>query len=298
MSAPRLLSVVILTHQEEANLGFSLASLRGLDADIYVVDSGSTDATTAIAAEAGAHVVSHPFENHAHQLNWALETLPIATAWIMRLDADERLTPELVTELNALLPTAPADVTGLMVKRRVYFWGRWIRHGGYYPTWLLRVWRRGQARCEPVWMDEHMVVDGDRTLRLDHDLIDENRKGLGFWTDKHNRYADREVKDFLARESTAKAAGTLAGQAGRRRWLKENLYARSPRFLRALLYWLYRYIILLGFLDGRPGLVFHFLQGFWYRFLVDAKLEEIERDAPADAKQTGRHISRAASKFR
>jgi glycosyltransferase involved in cell wall biosynthesis len=298
VSAPRLLSVVILTHQEEANLGFCLASLRGLDSDIYVVDSGSTDATIAIAEQAGAHAVSHPFENHAHQLNWALKTLPIATAWVMRLDADERLTPELVTELNALLPTAPAEVTGLMVKRRVYFWGRWIRHGGYYPTWLLRVWRRGQARCEPVWMDEHMVLDGDRTLRLEHDLIDENRKGLGFWTDKHNRYADREVKDILARESAAKAAGTLDGQAGRRRWMKQNLYLRSPRFLRALLYWLYRYVILLGFLDGRPGLVFHFLQGFWYRFLVDAKLEEIERDAPANAEETGRHISRAASKTR
>ncbi len=276
------LTVVILTYQEEANLGVCLDSLRPLAPEIFVVDSGSTDATVAIAERAGARVVSHPFETHARQLNLALQTLPITTPWVMRLDADERLTPELAAELKALLPAAPTDVAGLMLKRRVYFWGRWIRHGGYYPTWLLRVWRRGHARCEPKWMDEHMVLDGGRIVKLDHDLIDENHKGLGFWTEKHNRYADREVKDMLARKSGASDAegGALAGQAVRRRWMKQNLYAHAPLFLRAFLYWFYRYVILLGFLDGRPGLVFHLLQAFWYRFLVDAKLEEWQRRAP------------------
>jgi glycosyltransferase involved in cell wall biosynthesis len=271
------LTVIVLTHNEEQNLPACLESIRELDAEVVVVDSGSTDRTLAIAGEAGCRVVEHPFENHAAQLNWALERLPVTTPWVMRLDADERLSPELVRELSGRLSDLPEEVTGLLIKRRVYFWGRWIRHGGYYPTWLLRIWRHGRARCEQRWMDEHMIVDRGRTLRLDHDIVDENRKGLTFWTDKHNRYADREVQDLLALEERATTAGELGDQPGSRRWLKENLYARSPLFWRAIAYWLYRYVLLLGFLDGRPGLVFHFLQGFWYRFLVDAKLAEWQR---------------------
>ena len=277
---PRLLSVVILTLNEEANLPVALASLRGLQAEICVVDSGSADRTVAIARGAGCHVVEHPWETYATQMNWALDHLPIVTPWVMRLDADERLTPELAQELSTKLLELPDDVTGLLVKRRVYFWGRWIRHGGYYPTWLLRIWRHGRAHCEQRWMDEHMVVDGGRTLRLHRDIIDENHKGLTFWTDKHNRYADREVNDLLALRARTRTAGTLDDQPGSRRWLKENLYGRAPLFWRAFGYWFYRYVLRLGFLDGRPGLVFHFLQGFWYRFLVDAKLVERQYAGP------------------
>jgi glycosyltransferase involved in cell wall biosynthesis len=272
-----LLSVIILTRDEEANLPAALSSLQGLSPEVFVVDSGSTDRTLAIARAAGCQVVEHRWETYATQMNLALDQLAITTPWVMRLDADERLTPELAQELADRLPALPDDVTGLLVKRRVYFWGRWIRHGGYYPTWLLRIWRHGRARCEQRWMDEHMIVDGGRTLRLGHDLIDENHKGLTFWTEKHNRYADREVKDLLALRDRTRTAGELDDQPGSRRWLKENLYGRAPLFWRAFGYWFYRYVLRLGFLDGRPGLVFHFLQGFWYRFLVDAKLVELER---------------------
>ncbi|MBF6568112.1 MAG: glycosyltransferase family 2 protein [Candidatus Binataceae bacterium] len=269
----KLLSVVILTHNEEPNLAVCLSSLEGLSAEIFVVDSGSVDRTAEIARGFGARVVEHPFVNYAAQLNWALDNLPIRTPWVMRLDADERLTPELAAELQSALPEAPADVSAFMMKRRVYFWGRWIRHGGYYPTWLLRVWRHRQARCEERWMDEHMIVLAGQTLRLGNDFIDENRKGLGFWTGKHNRYADREVADLTASGLLSSAPG-LPDQMGRRRWFKQNFYGRLPLFWRAFFYWFFRYFILLGFLDGKPGLVFHFLQGFWYRFLVDAKLYE------------------------
>jgi glycosyltransferase involved in cell wall biosynthesis len=272
-----LLSVIILTQDEEANLPIALSSLHGLNAEILVVDSGSTDRTLDIAQAAACRVVEHPWQNYATQMNWALDQLAIATPWVMRLDADERLTPELAQELSARLPQLPDDVTGLLVKRRVYFWGRWIRHGGYYPTWLLRIWRAGRARCEQRWMDEHMVTVGGQTLRLGHDIIDENHKGLTFWTDKHNRYADREVNDLLALRARPRTAVELTDQPASRRWLKERLYARAPLFWRAGAYWFYRYVLRLGFLDGRPGLVFHFLQGFWYRFLVDAKLVELER---------------------
>jgi glycosyltransferase involved in cell wall biosynthesis len=273
------LSVVILTFDEEKNLPVTLASLATLGAVVFVVDSGSRDRTVEIARAAGCEVVTHAFTTHARQLNWALANLPIRTDWVLRLDADERLTPELAAELRAKLPSMPADVTALMLKRRVYFWGRWIRHGGYYPIWLLRLWRSGAAVCEDRDMDEHMLVQRGRIARLDNDIVDENQKGLGFWIDKHNRYADGEVAALRAEASEVRAAEVGAATA-RKRFLKNNLYARAPRYLRAFLYWAYRYFLRLGFLDGAPGLVFHFLQGFWYRLLVDAKLTESEMKEP------------------
>jgi glycosyltransferase involved in cell wall biosynthesis len=271
--APKALSIIILTRDEEANLGPTLDSLKNVPADLFVVDSGSTDRTLEIARAAGCLVHEHRFINHADQVNWALDHLPIATPWVMRLDADERLTPELAGELQVALEASPPEVTGYQLKRRVYFWGAWIRHGGYYPTWLFRIWRRGTARCEQRWMDEHMVSSEGRIARLRYDIIDENHKGIGFWVTKHNGYAEREVKDLLAAADEPETSA-VGGQAGRKRWLKKNLYARSPLFFRAFAYWFFRYFLLLGFLDGVPGLVFHFNQALWYRLLVDAKLRE------------------------
>jgi len=273
------LSVLILTHDEEKNLPFALESLKPLAPEIVIVDSGSRDRTLQIAAEAGCRVFEHPFTTHAKQVNWAIETIPFEGAWIMRLDADEWLTPELAAELDEKLSTLPAGIGGLMVKRRVYFWGRWIRHGGYYPTWLLRVWRRGAARCEDRDMDEHMLVHTGTIADLTHDIVDENHKGLAFWIDKHNRYSDHEVS-ALRKEETETAAAAVGTDVARKRRLKNGLYARAPRFFRAFLYWQFRYVAQFGFLDGKAGLVFHFLQGFWYRLLVDAKLEEAERAPP------------------
>jgi glycosyltransferase involved in cell wall biosynthesis len=272
-----LLSVIIMTKNEAANLPTCLVSLQALNAEIFIVDSGSSDRTTEIAKEAGCQIFYHPWVNHAKQFNWALQNLPITTPWIMRLDADEHLTPELVAELQSTLPQAPKEITGYEVKRRVFFMGRWIRHGGYYPTWLLRVWRTGLGTCEQRWMDEHIILSEGKVVNLKNDIIDENKKGLTFWTGKHNSYADREVKDLfgiIEEEQDELLDRTLTSQASQRRWVKKNLYARSPLFLRAFIYFLMRYIIGLGFLDGKEGLIFHFLQGFWYRFLVDAKIYE------------------------
>jgi glycosyltransferase involved in cell wall biosynthesis len=255
--------------------------LQSLKAEIFIVDSGSSDNTIEIAKQFGCQVFTNPFENQAQQLNWGLENIPISTDWIMRLDADERLTPELAEELRRTLPKTSEKITGYQVKRQVFFMGRWIRHGGYYPTWLLRVWRNGVGTCEQRWMDEHIILSEGKVADLKYDIIDENQKGLTFWTDKHNRYADREVKDLLGvlvEENDDLINSNQSSQAGNRRWVKKNFYARSPLFLRAFLYFLMRYIIGLGFLDGMQGLIFHFLQGFWYRFLVDAKIYEITRN--------------------
>jgi len=274
------ISTIILTYNEESNLAICLESLAEWVKEIYVVDSGSTDNTLEIAARYGAKPVHHPWETYAKQFNWALDELPLDGEWVMRMDADERVMPELRDELLARLPSVPSDVTGLYLKRRVYFMGRWIRHGGYYPTWLLRIFRRDIGRCESRHMDEHIVLSDGQTLRLENDIIDENHKGLTFWTNKHEGYAIREAKDLLGEDEQEEVIepSLWGSQAERKRWVKTHFYARLPLFWRAWFYFLVRYIFQLGFLDGRKGLAFHFLQACWYRFYVDAKIIEMRED--------------------
>lgn len=276
------LAVLILTHNEEKNIGKCLRSVLPLTRKICIVDSGSTDRTVEIARGLGAEVATHPWITYADQFNWGLDHLPFTAGWVMRLDADEELMPDLIDALQTFLADPPAGVNGVYIRRRVYFLDRWIRYGGYYPTWLLRVFRNGVGRCEALWMDEHIVVSQGTTVRMQHDIIDYNNKDLTFWTDKHNKYANRELLDLLAKETPDPAGRQLApsvleSQVQSRRWMKHNVYGQAPLFWRAFFYFLYRYIARLGFLDGKEGLIFHFLQGFWYRFLVDAKLFEHRR---------------------
>lgn len=273
------ISVLVLTHNEEVNLHALFESVQGWVMAVYVIDSGSTDRTVEIAESHGAVVKYHPWRTYADQFNWGLDNMPISTEWVLRLDADERVTPELAEELQRTLPGLPPDVTGMYVKYRNYFLGRWIRYGGIYPIWLMRVFRYGRARCENLWMDEHTVLLEGRAGKLTHDLIHHSFKDLNFFTLKHNSYASREALDMIGQsqhEDGHKISANLFGaQNERKRWLKGNIYKRSPLFLRAFLFFVYRYFFLWGFLDGSQGLIFHVLQGFWYRFYVDAKIWEM-----------------------
>lgn len=271
------ITTVILTYNEEINLPRCLESIKDWVSDIIVVDSGSTDNTVQIAKRCGARVVKHEFQNQAQQFNWALDTVSINTDWILRLDADERMTEKLWAEIAGVLAHVVPDICGFYFKRRVYFMGRWIRHGGYYPSYFLRLFRKGAARYEEREVDEHMILLRGKALRLEHDFIDENKKDLAWWTQKINNYTTREAIERLKinQRPTTKNQ-RLSGQAGRKRKLK-SAYLLLPFFWRAFGYFLYRYIFRFGFLDGKEGLIFHFLQGCWNQFLVDAKLYEHER---------------------
>ncbi|HOW51081.1 MAG TPA: glycosyltransferase family 2 protein [bacterium] len=279
------ITAIILTYNEERHIERCVKNAQTVASKVFLVDCSSTDRTRAIAEGLGATVVDHAWPgNHAAQLNWALENLPITTPWVMRLDADEYLTDELTAEINKVLPTMPSQTNGVYFKRRVYFMGRWIKHGGYYPTFLLRLWRHKKVVCEQRWMDEHMKVLEGTSVTLDHDFVDDNLNYLPWWTVKHNGYSSREAVELLNHTHHFMQSDVLGGdgdgsQEKTKRKLKENYYARLPLFLRALIYWKYRYFIKLGFLDGVPGLIWHFLQGFWYRFLVDAKIYQVERYA-------------------
>lgn len=276
------ISVIILTYNEEKNIGDCLKSVHAWAEDIFIVDSFSTDGTLDIARKYTKKIYQHPFETQAKQFNWALENLPLKSDWVFRLDADERVTQELDQELHQVLSKISSDITGFYIKRRVYFMGRWIKHGGYYPIWLLRIWRQYKAKVEERFMDEHVVLFEGKARRLNNDIEEKNKNDLHWWIGKHNNYATREAKDMLNIEQRTYVGDnvnpTLFGsQEKRKRWLKENLYSRAPLFLRSFLYFICRYIFRLGFLDGKTGLIFHFLQGFWYRFLVDAKIYESKK---------------------
>lgn len=274
--APRV-AAIILTKNEEKDLSACLESLSGVVSDIYVIDSGSTDRTVEIAEGYGAFVLTHPFLNHAAQLNWALSMVDPSSDWLLRIDADERLNEELRRELRVRLPQIGNDVTGLLISRRIRFLGRGINHGDSYPVWLLRLWRRGYGTCEDNWMDEHMALSEGRTLKLHGDLIHDIPKNLSEWIRKHDWYAERECKDILANAS--KDGDPSSPQPNNVKNVKKHLFLRLPPFYRAFLYWFYRYFVRLGFLDGKEGLIYHFLQAFWYRFLVDAKLYELQKNA-------------------
>ena len=284
------LAAVVLTLNEARHLPRCLASLRGVADSVTVVDSFSNDETPRVAGEHGARVVQRAWVNHADQLNWALTRLDADTGWVLNIDADEYLSPALAAEIRERLPALEAGINGVAFRRLVIFQGRAVRFGGVSRAPVLRLFRYGRARSESRWMDAH-VKGAEPSVTFRGELIDENLKPLTWWTDKHNRYASLEAVDLLNLEYGFGPRDSIAGlrggsRAGAKRWVKERVYARLPRGIRALAYFLYCYVFRLGFLDGPSGAVFHVLQGFWYRYLVDAKIAEVERcmrDSGADA---------------
>jgi glycosyltransferase involved in cell wall biosynthesis len=287
------LTVVILTFNEAIHIERALNSVSRIARHVFVIDSHSTDSTVEIAMANGATVLQNKFVNQAKQFQWALANAPICTEWVMRLDADEVVEDDLATEIQRRLPGLLSDVVGINLKRKHIFMDRWIRHGGRYPLLLLRIWRHGKGQIEDRWMDEHVVVSGGHTTTFEGRFSDHNLSDLTAFVQKHNKYATREAIDVLNQRhhlfpgSEPMRATNTSLQASVKRWLKEHIYNRIPFQISACLYFLLRYVVQLGFLDGREGLIYHFLQGFWYRFLVGAKILELERAiAPLSDVQT------------
>lgn len=224
-------------------------------------------------------MLQHAWKNYSDQFQWGLDNAGPTTEWVLRLDADEYLEEAAQAELRARLTALPAEVTGLQFKLKVIFRDRWICHGRYYSTLLLRLWRNGVGQIEQRWMDEHIVLAHGRTERiLGGDLVDHNLRDIGWWTEKHNRYATRHMVDHIGREHRLfeedNRIRATDGAARTKRFLKNHVYGRAPIYVRAALFYLYRYVVRLGFLDGKEGFVFHFLHGFWLMILIDAKIDE------------------------
>ncbi|MDP4269938.1 MAG: glycosyltransferase family 2 protein [Bacteroidota bacterium] len=288
------ITAIILTFNEEQHIERCIRSLSGIVDQVFVIDSYSHDKTTEIAEALGVKVLQNKFVNQAVQFNWALDHCDIAGDWIIRIDADEYVENPRTIDVKEYLSQLPADITGLHIDRKIVFMGKPLLHGGWYPKKNLRVFRTGIGRSEERWMDEHIVLSSGTCGDLPIDFVDENLNNLTWWIQKHNLYANREVVDFyltkFQMQNDHEVLPKLFGsEAERKRWLKEK-YMNFPFFLRPLINFIYRYIILRGFLDGKQGLMWHFLQGFWYRFLVDAKIYELEKKMGGDQERIVEYI--------
>ena len=271
------LAVVILTHNEEKNLPELLRSIEPLRARVFVVDSGSFDNTIEIAQSSDAATLTHPFTTHAAQWNWSLQQLPPDVRWVLGLDADQRLTPEACVSIRELVDSGEADVEGAYLARRQVFRGRWIRFGGYYPKYLLKLFRVDAVSSDVNdLVDHHFSVKG-KTRILRGDLIEANANELRIqvWIEKHNRYAALQAQDEIRRADASERSGRPFGDPDQRTlWLKA-WWRRTPLYIRPFFYFVYRYFFRFGFLDGKQGFIFHFMQAFWYRLLVDINIDEI-----------------------
>lgn len=268
------ITAIILTFNEEKNIEECIKSISNVVKRIVVVDSFSTDKTVEIAESLGAEIYKHEFINHAQQFIWATENIGIQTKWVFRIDADERLTDKSATELVELVDKHDNDdVNGIVVRFEVNFMGKRLRHGGIYPLKTMRVYKYGMAGMETRSMDEHIVLNEGKSIVMKNDCIHKDFKDLYSWIEKHNKYSNREVLDYFERQE-GEEGKSLNKSAKLKRFVKFKIYYKLPMGLRAKLYYWYRYYLKLGFLDGRAGKIFAFLQAYWYRFLVDAKIYE------------------------
>ena len=284
------ISVIILTYNEEIHIRRCIENARKFAKEIYVVDSYSTDATVATARLLGAEVYQNKWENYSRQFNWALCNLPITTGWIWRMDADEYLSDELVDELHRRLPSAGSGIGGFTAPCLRIFMGRHIRHG-IIPLILLRLFRTGHAACENRFMDEHIEVTEGSIEELESPFYDDNLNGLTWWTAKHNGYATREALDLLLTEyGMHDNSLTKSGRHTASVRQKKLKYVKLPLFWRAFAFFVYRYFFRLGFLDGKEGFLWHFLQGWWYRTLADAKVYEIKKQYGFDSSKIRNYL--------
>lgn len=292
------ISVIILTGNEELHIKRCLDRIAPFVKKVFVIDCFSRDNTVQIAqAYDNVLVLQHewPVGKYAEQFNWALDNAPISTKWVLRLDADEYLSDELLAELEEKLPSLGPCYTGVVFPLQRVFLGRKINHGIARGIKMLRLFVFGKARIEVRLMDEHLELHEGKMIEFVHCFSDDNLNNLSWWTQKHVGYAIREAVDLLDVEYDFSGNlsrtndSQIASQALSKRRKKEK-YAKQPLFWRSFVYFIYRYFVKLGFLDGKEGFLWDFLQGWWYRTLVDAKIYEIKKICGEDKEKIKQHL--------
>lgn len=266
---------IILTFNEELHLERCLKNIKNLFDQVYVIDSYSQDKTKEIAIQQNAKFLENKFINHAKQFNWALSQIDQNVDWIFRIDADEIITDDLKKEILSKLPKLDKSIKGIYINRYIFFQGKLLKHGGVFPNKVIRIFKKGYGYYKNKWMDERLTINGPVTS-FDSRIIDHNLNPLKWWIEKHNIYSNREALELIKNcyLSPKLKVFNMKKNSNINYYNLKNLYLKFPLFMRSFLYFIYRYIIRLGFLDGYQGFCFHFLQGFWYRFLVDAKYNE------------------------
>lgn len=285
------LTAIVLTKNEEKNIGACLASIQGFAKRVLVIDSGSTDGTVALARSLGADVMEHEFAYYAAQFNWGVDNGNIDTKWTLRLDADERFTPEAAARCEQLMRAhADDDVDGIAMQADLYFLGRLMKHGIRNKRKIM-LFKTGRGRIEDRKRDAHTVLtSGGRIVSIQERFVHNDFKDLNSYVARYNWYTIRELQDVLAYEAGASVNVATDPALQKTRKNKFGVYYKAPMFLRAWLWFCYNYYLRLGFLDGREGYIFHYLECYWYRFLVDAKLFEQKKTnaAPEELKALGK----------
>jgi len=274
LTAP--VSVVILTLNEEINIVDCLASCAWCD-DVHVLDSGSEDRTRQLAADLGAQVWEHPFESFGAQRNWAIENIPTRHEWIFHLDADERFTPELVREMDALLRRDPEEA-GFHAPSKLMFMGRWLKRAGGYPTYQMRLFHKGRMRFRDWGHGQREATDG-LVGKLDHPYVHYAfSKGLYDWLDKHNRYSSLEALQVIAsRHERPRLRGVLSHDPVERRRAWKLIGYRLP--FRPLMRWFATLFFLGGVLEGRPARTYASLLATYER-MTTLKVRLLKRVDP------------------
>lgn len=266
------ITAIILTRNEEKLIGGCIDQLKKVAKRIVVIDSFSDDNTMNILNEKEVEVYQHDFFNYSKQYKYGVEIAKPKTKWIFRIDADEYLTDESANEIERLCnENMNTDVTGIVIRFRNVFMGREMLHGGHYPWKKLSIYKTGFGDIEDRHMDEHIVLSEGKTIETKNDCVHHAFKSLSFLTNKYNWYSTREAMDYF---EDKKVNITNASFKTR---IKMNVYYKLPIGIRSYLFYVYRYYIRLGFLDGKEGKIYAFLQAYWYRFLVDAKIYEHEK---------------------
>ncbi|TAF75562.1 MAG: glycosyltransferase family 2 protein [Bacteroidetes bacterium] len=273
------ISVVILTFNEEKNIEETLSSVKKLTNDIVIIDSFSSDQTIEIAEKYNCFVLQNKFETFTKQWDFGLKNTPYKSVWILGLDADQVLSNELIDEVKDVI-SLPQSVSGFYIKRKMFFLDKWIKHGGYYPLYLLKLFKSDAVYLDKGELMEHHFYVNGATKKLKNDIIENNKnETIEFWLNKHVKYAKMQALEEFTQSKSEKKGNLFGNINERKTFLRKQIWENLPLFVRPFIYFIYRFIFLLGFLDGRRGLIFHFLQAFWYRFVVDAKIYELKNNA-------------------
>lgn len=271
------ITVIVLTKNESKNISRCLSSVSGWVKRIIVLDSFSDDDTVEIAKRFGAEVFFNKFVNYGNQFKYALEQIEHNTKWIFRLDADEEVSIESKNELMQLCKlNENSDVTGIVFKLEITFLGKKLKFGGNYPFKKLCIFKTGLAYMEDREMDEQIIIKNGKIIEMKTVSYHYDFKDLTFWISKHNQYSNRAALDYLNYKKRKQPINKLDRSAKIRRFIKIHFFNHLPLFISLPLIFFYKYILLLGFLDGKPGFYFIFFQIVWYRTLVNAKIYEIK----------------------
>ena len=264
-----MITVIILTYNEEINVRNALENMAGWAGENILLDSFSEDNTLEIARNFPVKIYQRKFDNYANQRNYAIKEIEKKNEWMLFLDADEVLTNELKLEIKRVIPTTNLD--GFFLKRRFYFMGKWIKHGGYYPVKILRLFKWRKAECERH-INEHIHISGN-CGELKNDFIDNNRKTFYDWVEKHNKYSNFESLQFS--RPSDNNANLFGNSTQRKLWVRDNIWNQIlPPLFRPFIFFIYIYFIRMGFLDGKVGFIYHFMHGLVYRFMIDVKYIE------------------------